>query len=123
MKSLLIRRGWTVLAALGILLVSIKPVFAACVDIGFTCLSTDLGGFVTDVLNIGIGVGALLAVIFMIIGGFGVATSAGNPENLEKAKQTITAAISGLLFILLSVLILRIIGFDILGLGEGVFPF
>ncbi len=94
-----------------------------CVDIGFICLSTDLNGFVADILKIGIGVGSLLAIIFLIIGGYGVATSAGSPENLEKAKETITAALSGLLFILLSVVILRIIGFDILGLGGDVFPF
>ena len=54
--------------------------------------------------------GALISILFVIIGGYGVATSAGNPENLEKAKGQITAAVTGLLFILLSGIILRTIG-------------
>jgi len=90
---------------------------SGCVDIGFIdCLHTDPAGLANDVLGFGIGLGTLLAVVFLIIGGFGVATSAGNPENLEKAKETITAAISGLLFILLSVLILSIIGGGVIGI-------
>jgi hypothetical protein len=89
---------------------------SGCVDIGFICLHTDPAGLAGDVLDLGIGIGTLLAVLFLVIGGFGVATSAGNPENLEKAKETITAAVSGLLFILLSVLILSIIGKDIIGI-------
>ena len=89
---------------------------SGCVEIGFICLHTDPAGLANDVLGFGIGLGTLLAVTFLIIGGFGVATSAGNPENLEKAKETITAAISGLLFILLSVLILSIIGGGVIGI-------
>jgi len=81
-----------------------------CVDIGITCLPTDPTKIAEAILNFGTGIGALLAVLFLIIGGFGVATSGGNPENLEKAKSQITAAIAGLVFILLTGLILRTIG-------------
>ncbi|MEX0888183.1 MAG: hypothetical protein WDZ67_02300, partial [Patescibacteria group bacterium] len=77
---------------------------------------TDPSDLAEWALNWGIGLGTLLAVLFVIIGGFGVATSAGDPENLEKAKKQITAAISGLLFILLSALILDTIGVSIFGL-------
>lgn len=62
------------------------------------------------------GLGALLAVIFLIVGGFGVITSAGNPEQLEKSKAQITAAVAGLVFLLASVLILDIIGGKIIGI-------
>lgn len=87
-----------------------------CVETGLGCIPTDpkeLAGFV---LNLGIGLGTLLAVLFLIIGGFGVATSAGNPDNLEAAKKQITAAIAGLLFILMSVMILSIIGGGVIGI-------
>lgn len=87
-----------------------------CVETGLGCIPTDPSDLAEWALNWGIGLGTLLAVLFVIIGGFGVATSAGDPENLEKAKKQITAAISGLLFILLSALILDTIGVSIFGL-------
>jgi hypothetical protein len=89
-----------------------------CVDIGLgTCIPTTPEALAEVILGIGIGVGTLLAILFLIVGGFGIATSGGNPENLEKSKGQITAAISGLLFILLSVLILNILGVKILGIN------
>ena len=80
------------------------------------CLSPDPVALAGDILNIGIVFGTLLATLFLIIGGFGVATSGGNPEALEKAKETITSAIAGLLFILMSVFILSIIGGGVIGI-------
>lgn len=79
-------------------------------------IPTDPGEFARWLLNFGIGLGALLAVLFVIIGGYGVATSSGDPEKLTKAKQTITAAVAGLVFLLLSTLILNIIGGEIIGI-------
>ena len=79
-------------------------------------IPTDPTGFAQWILNWGIGLGALLATLILIIGGFGVATSSGDPDNLQRAKAQITAAIAGLLFILMSVLILNIIGGEIIGI-------
>ena len=88
-----------------------------CIDIGIgLCIHTDPALLAQDILGIGIGIGTLLAVLFLIIGGFGVAASGGNPDNLEAAKKQITAAISGLLFILMSVIILSIIGGGVIGI-------
>lgn len=81
-----------------------------------TCIPTNPKEFAGWILGLGIGLGTLLAVVFLVIGGVGVATSAGDPENLEKAKKQITAAVAGLLFILLSVLILNTIGGGIIGI-------
>lgn len=92
------------------------PEKVSSVKIGPWDIPTDPEGLASALLNIGIGFGTLLAVLFVIIGGFGVATSGGNPDNLEKAKSQITAAIAGLLFILLSVLILSIIGGGVIGI-------
>jgi len=85
-------------------------------------VSTDISDFAQKVLQFGYGIGTMIAILFLIIGGFGVTTSAGDPEKLEKAKMQITSAVEGLLFILLSVTILHIIGVDIIGVGSS-FPF
>lgn len=91
-----------------------------CVETGLGCIPTDPAKLAGWVLGLGTGLGALLAVLFLIIGGFGVATSGGNPDNLEAAKKRITAAIAGLLFILLTGLILRTIG-DTIGIDIKLF--
>lgn len=87
------------------------------VQVGPWDIPTDTAGLASAVLSIGTGIGTLLAILVLTIGGFGVATSAGDPDKLEKARSQITAAIAGLLFILLAGLILRtlggIIGIDI----------
>jgi hypothetical protein len=41
-------------------------------------------------------------------------TSTGNPEAIQEAKERITSAIVGLLFIIFSLVILQVIGVDIL---------
>ena len=110
------RVALTIGPTLGLLFSLPRISFAACVDIGITCLNTDPAGLASDILGLGIGLGTLLALLFLVIGGLGVATSGGNPENLEQAKSQITAAITGLVFILMSVLILSIIGEGVIGI-------
>ncbi len=50
-----------------------------------------------------------MAVLFIIIGGFQYITSAGNPENVSKAKNTILYAIIGIIVTLLSYAIVKFI--------------
>lgn len=50
----------------------------------------------------------------ILFGSFKIVTSSGNPEALNEGKEIIFAAIAGLLFIILSMVILKIIGADIL---------
>ena len=57
------------------------------------------------------GVGAIL---LLLIGGYRMILSRGDKEKLHEARDTITSAVLGLVFIILSLVILQIIGVSIL---------
>ncbi|MFH0863762.1 MAG: hypothetical protein V1858_01585 [Candidatus Gottesmanbacteria bacterium] len=78
------------------------------------CLPTDPSAFIGWFLTAAIGIAGGIAFLLIIYGGFKVLTSAGNPENLNEGKDIIIAAIAGVLMIVFSVLLLKIIGTDIL---------
>lgn len=50
-----------------------------------------------------------VAVLFIIIGGFQYITSAGNPDGIYKAKQTLLYAIIGLIVVILSFAIVKFV--------------
>jgi len=52
----------------------------------------------------------------MLFGSFLVIISSGNPDKAKAGHELITAAISGLLFIIFSLLILELIGVKILNI-------
>ena len=80
------------------------------------CLKTSSGEFVTSILAVGSGIAGGIAFLLIIVGGFQIVMSAGNPEKLNEGKELVTSAIVGLLFIIFSVFLLRLIGVDILGI-------
>lgn len=80
------------------------------------CINVSGTDFVTTLLNFGIGIAGGIAFLLIIFGGFQILTSAGNPERLNAGKELISSAITGLLMIIFSVFLLRIIGVDILGI-------
>lgn len=82
----------------------------------FGCIEATPQLFVTKILQIAIGISGGIAFLMIVYGGFVTMTSAGNPEQLTNGKEIITSAIAGLLMIIFSVVILKIIGVDILGL-------
>lgn len=88
-----------------------------CVNTPIGCIPTEGGAFARWILGVGIELGILVAALLIIIGGFQVVSSTGDPERLADAKSRITAAVAGLLFILFSVIILRIIGVEIIGIS------
>lgn len=87
-----------------------------CVATPFGLLRTDPGGLASQIVQLGIGIGSGVAFLLIIYGSYVVLTSQGNPEGINHGKEIITSAIIGLVFIVLSVSIMQIIGFDILGL-------
>lgn len=81
------------------------------------CIHTSPIGFIKDFLNFLISIAGGLAFLMMLAGAYQMLTSAGNPETLSAGRDRFQSAIIGLLFIIFSILLLRIIGVDILGLG------
>jgi hypothetical protein len=81
------------------------------------CLPTNPASLLKNYIFIfGVGIAGGIAFLYFIYGCFVILTSGGNPEKMEQAKQIITSAISGLILIIFSVLLLKIIGVDVLGI-------
>ncbi|OGY10107.1 MAG: hypothetical protein A2700_00695 [Candidatus Blackburnbacteria bacterium RIFCSPHIGHO2_01_FULL_44_64] len=57
-----------------------------------------------------------VALIVMIMAGFQIMTSSGNPEKIQGGRELLNAAISGLLLVIFSAFLLKLIGVDILGI-------
>lgn len=75
----------------------------------------------TDLVKVFFGIilsiAGALAVILIIISGYRLTASQGNPEAIQGAREQLIAAIVGLLFVILSFTILRLIGISILNLA------
>jgi len=80
------------------------------------CIPVEPGEFIARLIKIAYGIGGGVAFLFMVFGSFKILTSQGNPEILNEGKSMLTSSISGLLLIIFSIIILKIIGYDILGL-------
>ncbi len=80
----------------------------------FGCLPTTSGEFATTLIQFGSGLAGGIAFLLIIVGGFQMVMSAGNPEKLNAGKELVSSAIVGLLFIIFSVFLLRMIGVEIL---------
>lgn len=78
------------------------------------CIPAEPSSIIKAVVTIGVGIGGGVALIMTLIGGFLLTTSQGNPKQQETAKEMITSAVIGLLFVLFSVVILQFIGVTIL---------
>jgi len=79
-----------------------------CGGTGLPC-DQSVTSFVLRIINIALAVAGLIAVLFLIIGGFRYITSAGNEETAESAKKIIINAIIGIVIIILSFVIVRVI--------------
>jgi hypothetical protein len=87
------------------------------VNTALGCISTkDFGSSIGQFLAIAIGIGGGLALLLMGYGVFLITTSAGIPDKINEGKTIILAAAGGLIFIVLSVVMFRLIGVNILQL-------
>ena len=62
-----------------------------------------------------------LAGLFIVIGGYLLLTAGGSEEKVTKGRQAITAAVVGLLIVLCSSLIIKVI-FNVLGADTSLLP-
>ncbi len=84
-------------------------------------IKVDPQEFISVLFGILLSLAGGIALLIIIWTGYKMMMSRGNPEKIEEAKEQLTSAIIGLLFIIFSVVILEVIGVDILaipGFGE-----
>ena len=77
-------------------------------------LPTDLPSLLTKVFSIVLAIAGVAALGLIIASGYRLMVSQGNPEQVKGAREQLTAAIIGLLFIIFSLVILQVIGANIL---------
>ena len=85
-------------------------------DTAVGVISTNITEFARTFLSIAIGIAGGIALILMVFGAVRVLTSSGNQQTLSAGRDTIIAAVAGLLFLIFSVIILRSIGL-LVGIG------
>lgn len=86
------------------------------VQTAFGCIPISAGGFTTALFQIAIGIAGGIAFLLIIVGGLRILTSSGSPESMNEGKEIVTSAIVGLIIIVFSVFILRVVGVDILAI-------
>ena len=83
------------------------------------CVYSDFSKTIKEVIfPVAIGFAGLISLGCIIFASFTMQTSAGDPEKIKKAQELITSCIAGLIVIIFSVFILRVIGVDILRIPE-----
>jgi hypothetical protein len=76
---------------------------------GLNCENVSLQDFLRRIINWMLALAGLIAVLFLIYGGFLYITSAGNEESAEKGKNTVINAVIGLVVIILSAVIVNVV--------------
>ena len=79
-------------------------------------LCTDPQSLISQFILILTGMAGGVSLLLFLAGAGKYVFSMGNPEGIEEARGTITHAVAGLLLVVLSVFIIRLIGIDILAL-------
>lgn len=85
------------------------------------CIPSNPESIIKMVISVGLAVGGGIVLIMILVGSFMLSVSQGDPNKTKEAKEIITSAIIGLLFVIFSVTILQFIGVSVLripGFGE-----
>jgi hypothetical protein len=82
----------------------------------FGCFPTNTSDLTNWLLGKAIMFAGAAAFLLMIFGSFQIILSSGDPEKIKKGQEILTAAIAGLLLIIFSVFLLRLIGVTILAI-------
>lgn len=76
----------------------------------------DTNALFSFLLRWGIGIAGGVAFLLIIYASIIIITSTGDPKRLQAGKELLGAALSGILLLIFSVFIMRIIGVNIIGL-------
>ena len=89
--------------------------------IGCIPILTDENTLMGWILQWAIGIGGGIAFLLIVYAGFMIMTSTGSPDRLQAGKELLTSALSGVILLIFSIFLLKLIGVDILKLpGFGV---
>ena len=107
---------WGALPALAVDPINLCNSTSGTVNIGKLCGVT-LGGLVKTALNTVLFVAFVAALIFLIIGGIKWIMSGGDKEGANKAKETVTSALIGLVIVLGAYILINVI-LQFFGVGD-----
>lgn len=80
-------------------------------------IPTDATSFTGRLITIAISLAGGIALIIMVRGAIKILMASGDPQKIADGRDLIVAAVAGLLFLIFSVLIIRFLGANLLGLG------
>lgn len=80
------------------------------------CLPFTRDAFVSTLLTFIVGIAGAIALVVMLVGTFQIMTAAGDAKKMQKGRELFTAALAGLLFLIFSVSLLRIIAGNVIKL-------
>ena len=89
--------------AAGLPFVLVDPAFAADANVA------QVQDFIRNVIKVIAGLAGLVATGFFVAGGFTYITSSGNPEQLDKAKRTLTWSAIGLAIVIAAFVLANIV--------------
>ena len=77
-------------------------------------IDTNPADFVKKIFSIILSLAGGILLLIIIATGYRFMTSQGDPEKLKAARETLTSAVIGLLFMIFALVILQVVGVDIL---------
>ncbi|KKU45832.1 MAG: hypothetical protein UX64_C0021G0004 [Microgenomates group bacterium GW2011_GWC2_46_7] len=86
------------------------------IDTALGCIPYETKGFTSSLLIFIAGTAGAIALVVMLIATVQIMTGGDNAEQVKKGKELFTGAVTGLLFIIFSVTLLKIIAGDIIKL-------
>lgn len=86
------------------------------IDTALGCIPFKTDGFSQALLTFLAGTAGAIALVIMLIATIQIMTGGDNAEQVKKGKELFTGAVTGLLFIIFSVTLLRIVAGDIIKL-------
>lgn len=72
---------------------------------------TSISSLINAILPFVFSIAGILLFVLIVMGGFKILTSDGNPDQFSEGKKTITAAIIGFILLMLAFFVTRLIAF------------